>query len=44
LRRESLQDGVRVALTDVFSNIHETSMNIGDFYGLAFSHSFNPFA
>jgi len=28
----------------VFSNMHQTSMNIGDFYGLALFNSFNPFA
>jgi hypothetical protein len=28
----------------VFSNIEETSMDIGDFYSLAFCNSFNCFA
>jgi len=28
----------------LFSNMHDTRMNIGDFYGLAFFNSFNPSA
>jgi len=28
----------------VFSNFHENRIDIGDFYGLAFRNSFNPFA
>jgi len=28
----------------VFSEMHENRMNIGHFYDLAFSNSFNPFA